>query len=126
MITLDYDFDDDSFEYEVDPSDYFDTLDDFDTCVLGKDIYDKLSTEEKDVLLSDFGTDATSFSSQSDLCVDLSRALISDSNVDELAKDYIEQITDYFYEDAKDAYENSLAYKRDKYGYYGVSERDFY
>jgi hypothetical protein len=41
-------------------------------------------------------------------------------------EEFVEFLHEQFYEDAQEAYEDYCEYRRDPYGYYGVSESDFH
>ena len=60
-------------------------------------------------------------------CRGLLAGLISDELLCyEDDEEFIEFLHEQFYEDAKEAYEDYCEYRRDPYGYYGVSESYFH
>lgn len=126
MAILNYDFDDKNFEYDVDTRPYFDNLDDADACKLASEIYEDMNPIDQEDLRNEFGEDAVKFNPNMEECVNISRAIIQDTDEKELVETDIESVTDFFADEARENYEDTVSYETDKYGYYGVSERDFY
>ena len=126
MAILKYEFDENDFEYEVDTRPYFEDLEDSDACELASEIYADLDNIEKEDIKNEFGEDAVTFNPNIEESVNLSRAIIEDTDEDELVEKDRDRVTDFFEDDAREQYEEDVAYNSDRYGYYGVSERDFY
>ena len=67
------------------------------------------------------------YGAQIENCRSLLTGLISDELLCyEDDEEFIEFLHEQFYEDAQEAYEDYCEYRRDPYGYYGVSESDFH
>nr|DAP55414.1 MAG TPA: hypothetical protein [Caudoviricetes sp.] len=126
MAILKYDFDDVDFEFDVDTRDYFDNLDDSDACKLASEIYEDMNSIDQEDIRNEFGEAAVKFDPNFEDCVAVSKAIIQDTDEKELVERDRESVTDYFADDARKSYEDSVDYTRDVYGYYGVNEKDFY
>jgi len=126
MAILKYEFDENDFEYDVDTRPYFDSLEDTAACELASEIYSELDPIEQEDIKNEFGEESIKFDPNIEESVNLSRAIIEDTNEDKLVEKDKERVTDYFEDDAREQYEDDIAYNSDRYGYYGVSERDFY
>lgn len=126
MAILNYEFDENDYEYDVDTRPYFDNLEDNDACELASEIYSELDSIEQEDIKNEFGEEAVKFDPNIEDSINLSRAIIEDTDEDKLVEKDKDRVTDFFKDDALEQYEDDIAYKSDKYGYYGVSERDFY
>lgn len=126
MATLNYEFDGKNFEYEVDTQPYFDSLSDEDACELASEIYNEMSPIEQEDLKNEFGDEVVKFDPNIEESVNFSRAIIEDTDESTLVEKDEDRVTDFFENDAREQYEDDIAYQSDKYGYYGVNERDFY
>lgn len=126
MATLNYEFDDKDFGYDVDTRPYFDNLPDKDACELASELYDEMDVIEQEDIKNEFGEEAIKFDPNIEESVNLSRAIIEDTDEGTLVEKDEDGVTNFFEDDAREQYEDDVAYESDKYGYYGVSERDFY
>lgn len=126
MAILNYEFDENDYEYDVDTRPYFDNLEDTEACELASEIYSELDSIEQEDIRNEFGEEAVKFDPNIEDSVNLSRALIEATDEDILVEKDKDRVTDFFEDEALEQYEDDIAYKSDKYGYYGVSERDFY
>lgn len=55
----------------------------------------------------------------------IANLIINDLLFYEEDEEFIEFVADYFYNQAKEVYEDGVSFRRDPHGYYGVSEKDF-
>jgi hypothetical protein len=91
----------DDFEYEVDYTDVRDAL----RHIIKKEFQIK-QEDEKTLKLLDF--------------------IIKDLDVDDALEAYFEDdLRDYFYDEAYEAYSDACEYEKDPLGYFGMSQRDF-
>lgn len=119
-MTINYYFDGDAFEYDVDVDDYITSLN-------SEQLLDMVSeyVNDKDIPEEDKkDSSGNTITDVSKLSSDEIADILSD--IDEwIEENYSDEIKDYFEDDAKEAYEDAQAYNRDPYGYYGMSQSDF-
>lgn len=138
-MTLTYDFDDRDFEYEVDSSDletYFDEQPIEVIVEAAEEGFSNMSEQERSEIITDILNDGDIHllkkhqeGTNVKYSIDWEKAYEEDKSwvmefVD--VDSFKDDIKDYFYRDAAEAYDDAESYRRDPYGYNGVNERDFY
>lgn len=125
-MNITYHFDDGlPFEYDTDFSEYIDSLNSEELVEIAKNIYLSKDIIEQEDIANEFGTQAVTFDPSEELSLNLAKVLVNDATEEEIFDMYRENIEDFYEKAARDEYEDSVA-SEDKYGYFGVSERDFY
>ena len=138
-MTLTYDFDDRDFEYEVDSSDletYFDEQPIEVIVEAAEEGFSNMSEQERSEIITDILNDGDIHllkkhqeGTNVKYSIDWEKAYEEDKSwvmefVD--VDSFKDDIKDYFYRDAAEAYDDAEAERRDPYGYRGLSPRDFY
>lgn len=118
MTTLTYDFNDDTFEYDVDLSDWKNSLS-FD---VKRDIVDyyMFHTSDYQEVLKEYDESEWDLEDK-----EFVNDMFQEIENSDLIDDFEDEIKSYFYSDAKEAYDESEAYRKDPYGYNGVRQSDF-
>lgn len=134
-MTLYYYFDDNGepFEFEVSHSDIMNNfvphMKTEDVLHLAKQIYDEqiVGSPEELEYKEEYGIDNLTFFDNPDgpKVHEAALALIRDTDSDDIVQMMESQISEYFREDAYEAYEDGKRYRSDPYGYNGVNYMDF-
>lgn len=125
MSTLQYYFDDlqdEAFEYDVNLSDWLSSLSNELKVDLVRYFYtlvdeykNDLKEYDKDLRVEDININ--NMSVVNDLLFEIDRK--------DILEEFEDNIKDYFYADAKEAYNDANEYHKDPYGYNGVRQSDF-
>lgn len=126
MITITYDFDNNTFDFETELKEYKEQLTKEEICDLAKELFNSLDNIEKEDLINEFGEESISFNPDLEASVDLSKSVIYDADEEDIYKLNNDDVKDFYEEEARDEYNDYVAYNKDRYGYYGVSRRDFF
>lgn len=121
-ITIKYDFDDNNdYEYEADLYDYINSLSNDEICEITKEIYTE--DDKYNDLLKEQNYDVSDIKKDDP---ELFKDLFFSIDYTDLY-DYLEEdIKNFFENDAKEAFKDSLAYQKDPYSYNGVRRSDFF
>lgn len=138
-MTLTYDFDDTDFEYEPSSDEIDEYFSEQPAEVIAdsaEESFDKMSEQGRSEIITQLLNNGdidllTKHQEGTNVrySVDWHKAVEQDREwvmqfIDESS--FKDDMRDYFYRAASDAYDDYEAEKRDPYGYRGVSERDFY
>lgn len=126
MITIIYDFDDNTYDFETELKEYKEQLTNEEICDLAKELFNSIDEIEKEDLVNEFGEESTSFDPNSEASVNLSKSIIYDADDEDIYKLNNDDIKDFYEDEAREEYDDYVAYNKDRYGYYGVSRRDFF
>lgn len=124
-VILNYDFqvgpdDYDSFEYEADVDDYIENHCSKDRLLELAIMYwnDEFTIKERTEYIEVYGTD--------DFTEDMIPDILSEADDDWLKKQLEDEMHDAYEDEAREEFDDAEAYRKDPYGYNGVSPRDFY
>lgn len=138
-MTLTYDFDDRDFEYEPDDSEVKSYIEEQPIEViseLAEEAFSRMSEQERSEIITDIlnngdihwlkkhqeGTNVR-YSINWEVAFNEDKKWVLEFISED---DFKDELHDYFYKAASDAFDDADAYNRDPYGYNGVRETDFY
>lgn len=110
MITIPYEFDNDTIYIDTDLSEYIKQLTDNEKCEIGKTIFDGLDIIEKEDITNEYGENAITFNPSYIEAVNLSENLIQDAEYSEIYKIKEEEINDFYESEAYEEYQNYITY----------------
>lgn len=138
-MTLTYDFDGNDFEYEPEQYEIDSYIEEQPIEViseLAEEAFSRMSEQERSEIITDIlnsgdihwlkkhqeGTNVR-YSINWEVAFNEDKKWVMEFISED---DFKDELHDYFYKAASDAFDDADAYNRDPYGYNGVSERDFY
>ena len=125
-MILTYDFDNGVFEYEVNPSDFIESLSVDDMIEFAEYVYDNMSDKEKYEYSDIIEDDTSYFKNKNDEDVQDTALRIAMSADDMTTYNFFRDAIDkFYYDEAKDSYEDYKEYSDDPLGYVGMSQDDF-
>ena len=108
-MDLIYWFDDEQFDYEIDVKEYIDSLNMKEKIELAKDVYDKMNEEDRKYALDEYNIETLSDIDMGNVdSVEWMNDVAFDVDNYDIIKDIAEDdMKDFFYSDARDAYDDS-------------------
>lgn len=138
-MILTYDFDGNDFEYEPDESEIESYIEEQPIEVItaiAEETFSKMSEQERSEVITEILNSGdvnllTKHQEGTNVKYSINWQKAYDEDKDWVlqfvdADNFTDELHDYFYRAASDAYDNAEAERNDPYGYRGVSERDFY
>lgn len=125
-MILTYYFDDDGFEYEVNPSDFIESLKVDDMVEFAEYVYDHMSDKEKYEYSDIIGDNSSYFKNKNDEDVQDTALRIAMNADDMTTYNYFrDDLEKFYYNEAKDTFDDYKEYYEDPLGYVGMSPDDF-
>lgn len=133
-MILRYNFDDNgpAFEYNVDISDFVDSLNPAQICIIAKELYnadlvdDFTKKEIKDSFAELNIPDDFDTKYENPDVLDCARYILENTDDDTLYSILDDTIKAYFESEAREQYDDAEAYRKDPYAYNGVRPSDFF
>lgn len=120
-MTVNYYFDDDYFEFDVDINDYLAKCSPEELVSIAKDYWDEGMSDEDKKQYIDEGITAIDDTVSSDDIADI----LADADEDWLEEHLKDDIEEAFEDDARELYNENKAFQSDPLGYYGMHASDF-
>ena len=126
----DKDYELDEYDYDVGRlEDFINNLEAEDLCDLAKSLFLRLPDKDKQEIIEILETDISedTFNDTSDPeVIDISEYIVNESEPEDIFDLMSNEIRDFYYEEAKEAYKDAKAYQKNPYSYYGLDESDFF